>query len=78
MYFKQQLLKAFFDKIKTNHFKWLFVAEKSVIQVIFNLKKKHVDMDMKKSVLQSLILRSNRFVKKFKNMRSRSIKVEKI
>ena len=30
---KQHLLKAFFDKIKTDHHKWLFVAEKPVLQV---------------------------------------------
>ena len=32
---KQHLLKAFFDKIKTDHHKWLFVAEKPVLQVFF-------------------------------------------
>jgi len=33
--FKQHLQKAFFDKIKTDRRKWLFVAEKPVLQVIF-------------------------------------------
>ena len=33
--FKWHLQKAFFDQIKTDHRKWLFVAEKPVIQVIF-------------------------------------------
>ena len=28
--FKQHFLKAFFDKIKNDHRKWLFVAEKPV------------------------------------------------
>ena len=37
--FRQHLLKAFFDKIKTDQCKWLFVAEKPNIQVIFNLLK---------------------------------------
>ena len=37
--FRQHLLKAFFDKIKIDHCKWLFVAEKPNIQVIFNLLK---------------------------------------
>jgi len=33
--FKQHLQKAFFDEIKTDYSKWLFVAEKPVIPVIF-------------------------------------------
>ena len=33
--FKRHLLKAFFDKIKTDRRKWSFVAKKPVIQVIF-------------------------------------------
>ena len=37
--FRQHLLKAFFDKIKTDPRKWLFGAEKPNIQVIFNLLK---------------------------------------
>ena len=34
-HFKQHLQKAFNNKIKTDHRKWLFVAETPVIQVIF-------------------------------------------
>ena len=41
----QHLQKAFFDKIKTDHRKWLFVAKKPVIQVFFFfIFSKYVDM----------------------------------
>ena len=33
--FKQHLQKAFFDEIKTDHRKWLFVVEKPVIFQFF-------------------------------------------
>ena len=44
--FKQHLLKAFFDKIKTDDRKWLFVAKNKW----FKKKSKFVDMGNKKSV----------------------------
>ena len=65
-YFKQHLLKAFFDKIKTYHRKWLFVVEKQV----FCFFLKYVYMGFKRPVLQIVIQRSKRFVKILKNMRS--------
>ena len=39
------------------------MTEKPVRQVIFKFKKKNVDMGIKKSALQSLILHNNQFVK---------------
>ena len=46
--------------------------------MIFKFFSKYADIGIKRCVLKSLIQRSKRFVKIFKNMRVRSIKVEKI
>lgn len=61
---------AFFDKIKADNRKWLFVAKKTVKQVN---SKKYVDMG-----IRSPIQRSKRLVEIFKYMQSRSIEMEKI
>ena len=66
----QHLQKAFFDKIKADNRKWLFVAKKTVKQVN---SKKYVDMG-----IRSPIQRSKRLVEIFKYMQSRSIEMEKI
>ena len=81
MYFKQHLLKAFFDKIKTDHRKWLFVAEKPayvIIQVIFLFKicrywyKKKIGFAQPNSTLQTVCKNIQ------KHAICRIIKVEKI
>ena len=48
--FKKHLIKAFFDKIKTDN-------------RIFKIFVEYVDMGIKRAVLQSLIQRSKRFSK---------------
>jgi len=65
--FRQHLLKALFDKIKTDHRKWLFVAEKPNIQVIFNLFE-----------IISLNQRSKRFVKTFINDSPKKVKRHRV
>ena len=73
IYFKQHLQKALFDKIKTDFRNWIFMAEKPVSQGIFNFFQ-----NMTIYEYQSLIQRSRRVTKIFKNMQTRSSKVEKI
>ena len=76
-YFKQHLLTHFSMRPKltiANGYLWLKINTGYIRD--FLIFPKYVDMGIKRSVLQSLIQRSKRFVKIFKNMRY--IKVENI
>ena len=76
-YFEQHLQIAFSIKSKWTIENGHLWPKNLVIQVIF-IFSKFVVMGIKRSVLKSLIQRSKRFVKIFKNMRYRRNKVEKI
>ena len=54
------------------------MTEKPVRQVIFKFKKKNVDMGIKKSALQSLILHSNQFVKNIQTCDIGALKWKKL
>ena len=75
--FEQHLFKEFFDEIKTDYRKWLFVADKQVMHVSFQFFK-ICRYGFQKIRLAKPNSKQQTVCKTFKNKPSRSIQVEKI